>query len=181
MTTLAEDRQQAAEAAEPLVKRLAERAVQSIADSDPEPETLEAQDVLKGHEGLEQLFCLSAETITRHVHNTLSDAFFDGDLIAPAWGAVPRGLTLGHAKMCEYLARAKRREADDLRHDRFNLQAARHLDMEVAGLEEIAAAIRATVEERRTIVTQVANDAERRMISVLHNNSKAPNLHDKPV
>lgn len=69
--------------AEAIARDLAADVVQSIADSMPEDETIEAQDLLRGTP-VEHLFCLDGDVIARFVEAAISNAIHDGALALPS-------------------------------------------------------------------------------------------------
>lgn len=76
MSTTAED------GAAEIARTLAAEVVQSIADSYPEDDAIDAQDLLAGTH-VAHLFCLNGSTIERFVENAIADAIHDGLLALP--------------------------------------------------------------------------------------------------
>lgn len=68
---------------ERIARRLAIEAVQSLADSLPDGDAIEAMERLQGTPQA-SMFCVSAERLEEVVHVTLSNAFADGALATPA-------------------------------------------------------------------------------------------------
>ena len=65
--------------AELVAKRVAVQAVQSLADSEPSADTIEAQELLKGTPQ-ESLFCVSAQELEAVIEVAISNAIYDGVL-----------------------------------------------------------------------------------------------------